>query len=126
VTDSKSQHPGSRHIALSHRRNTGARDARRGHRKTKGQLRNDGKLVSRIDSLDVVARVGFGITEPLRSSQRIVESRAFFHGRENRRARPVDDARNRKNLISRQRLVERSYDRNRTGYRALEAQRRAA
>ncbi len=64
------------------------------HRDAVGDRRHDGEFVRRIDSLNVEPRIGFGIAEPLRLGQHVLEARTFLtHLRKNKVRGPVDDSR---------------------------------
>ena len=63
------------------------------HRDAEADRRHDRELVRGVHALDVESRIGFGITQPLRFLQHVVEARALVaHLRQDEIAGAVDDA----------------------------------
>src|SRR4029077_17365583 len=59
----------------------------------KPDARQDGELVRRIDTVDIEARIGFGIAEPLRLGEHFGKFvRGLAHRRKNIIRGPVEDA----------------------------------
>ena len=91
-----------------------------------GDAGQNRELVRRVDTVHVEAWIGFGVAEPLRFDQHIIEfTPAIAHRAQDVVAGPVEDAVKRGDGIRRQPLAHRLDDRDAAGHRRLVAERHA-
>ncbi len=91
------------------------------HRDAEGDRRQDGELVRGVDALDVEGRVGFGVAQPLRFLQHVVEGRALVaHLGQDEVAGAVDDAGQPLDAVGGEALAQRLDDGDAARHRRLE------